>query len=322
MANHFAKKLLLVASSAFLLAGCSEDNSEFQTPSNTVNANSGIVSQNNFSLLTANINPGVIDGTTGVFTRTEVELTAYIGDRNNQKLSDAHTVFFVTEYGLIEPSCVTEDGSCSVTWTAIKRPDAGRPGSDGAVTITAYTIGEESFTDTNGNGLFDDGDAGFDDLEEPYVDVDESGIYNTGDIIIDTVSTNDPSGQNGAHDIADGFFNGGGCTHSVLCGVRTSTTIFDQVSMNITVNVPQPRTIGGTVTGLTGTGLVLQNNGADDLSITANGDFVFSATVDDGNNYAVTVQTNPTGPVQVCTASKASGTVNAADVTDVAISCI
>ena len=100
-------------------------------------------------------------------------------------------------------------------------------------TITAYTIGEETFTDSNGNSLYDDSDSGFDDIEEPYVDVNEDNIYNAGDTIIDVVSTNDTTGTNGQHDIADGFFNGGGCTHSSLCGVRTSITIWDDISLKI-----------------------------------------------------------------------------------------
>ena len=74
---------------------------------------------------------------------------------------------------------------------------AGGPASDGFVTITAYTIGEEGFTDTNGNGVFDDGDAGFEDLEEPYVDANEDNIFSSGDLIIDVVSVNDPTGANG-----------------------------------------------------------------------------------------------------------------------------
>ncbi len=38
-------------------------------------------------------------------------------------------------------------------------------------------------------------------------------------------------------------------------------------------------TIGGTVTGLSGTGLVLQDNGGDNLSVTASGPFVFPTGV-------------------------------------------
>jgi hypothetical protein len=50
-------------------------------------------------------------------------------------------------------------------------------------------------------------------------------------------------------------------------------------------------TIAGTVSGLTGTGLVLQNNGTDSLSITADGSFTFSTPIADGSTYNVTVLT-------------------------------
>lgn len=323
MNNRFLTMTLLASS--MLIAGCSDDNSSFETPNTSGTAtNSGVVSQANFSLLTGDIYPAVIDATTGDFTKTDVELTVFIGDRNNQVLTDAHTIHFVAEYGLIEPSCVTEEGTCSVTWSAIKRPVAGGPASDGFVTITAYTLGEEGFTDTNGNGVFDDGDTGFDDLEEPYVDADyvfgvASNGYSSGDVIINVPNTLDPSGTNLDHDIADGLYNGPACTHSFSCGT-TSITIFDSVAMSIISNAIESRTIGGTVAGLAGTGLVLQNNGGDDKSITADGAYTFDTTVDDGQSYAVTVLTQPTSPGQVCTVANASGTVSA-NVTDVDVTC-
>ena len=54
-------------------------------------------------------------------------------------------------------------------------------------------------------------------------------------------------------------------------------------------------TVGGTVSGLAGSGLVLQNNGANDLSISADGTFSFTARVANGGSYAVTVKTQPSG---------------------------
>jgi hypothetical protein len=261
----------------------------------------------------------VIDGATGVFTKTDVELTVYIGDRNNQTLTDSHTINFVAEYGLVEPSCVTEEGACTVTWSAIKRPENNGPGSDGFVTITAYTIGEEGFTDVNGNNVFDDGDGtDFDDLEEPYVDVDESFNYTTGDTIIDVVSTNDPTGANGVHDLADGFFNGPGCTHSSLCGIAQSITIFDGVTMSIISNT---YTIGGTVSFVTaGQTLVIQNNLGDNLTLTnADTTFVFATPIADGSPYAVTELTPPAAGS--CTIDNATGTVSGANVIDVNITC-
>ena len=59
-------------------------------------------------------------------------------------------------------------------------------------------------------------------------------------------------------------------------------------------------TIGGTVSGLSGTGLVLQDNGGDNLTITKSGPFVFPTAVTSGQNYSVKVATQPTNPPQSC----------------------
>lgn len=220
------KLMAFIMTASLLGSGCAEEG-VLQTPGET-SANSGIVSSKNFSVLFSEVDPTIIDPVTGSFTKTDLEVTAFIGDRNNQLLTDPHTIYFKSEYGLIEPSCVTDaTGSCSVTWSAIDFPEDGGPGSDNFTTIVAYTVGEESFTDNNGNGIFDDADnPSFNDLEEPYINLNlrsdlNDEIFDGNDIVIDTVNGNDLTGSNEVHDIADGFFNGGGCTHSSLC----STTV-------------------------------------------------------------------------------------------------
>jgi hypothetical protein len=80
-------------------------------------------------------------------------------------------------------------------------------------------------------------------------------------------------------------------------------------------------TIGGSVTNLTGTGLVLQDNGGDSLTITGNGPFTFKTAVTGTDVYAVTVLTQPTGPTQICTVASGSGTASA-NVTAVAVTCV
>jgi ketosteroid isomerase-like protein len=85
---------------------------------------------------------------------------------------------------------------------------------------------------------------------------------------------------------------------------------------------PASYTIGGTVTGLAGTGLVLQNNGGNNLNITANGSFTFSTPIADGASYNVTVLTQPSSPNQICSVTNATGTVTGANVTSVAVNCI
>lgn len=77
-------------------------------------------------------------------------------------------------------------------------------------------------------------------------------------------------------------------------------------------------TISGTVSGLSGT-LVLQNNGADDLAITADGSFTFSTTIADDEVYDVTVKTNPAS--QVCLVKDNQGVVAGANVSNIQVQC-
>jgi hypothetical protein len=79
-------------------------------------------------------------------------------------------------------------------------------------------------------------------------------------------------------------------------------------------------TIGGTVSGLAGAGLVLQNNGGDDLPIGANGVFTFATSVASGSTYAVTVSSQPSGQ-PACSVSSGGGIVGGANITSVTVTC-
>lgn len=83
---------------------------------------------------------------------------------------------------------------------------------------------------------------------------------------------------------------------------------------------PGKVTIGGTVAGLAGTGLMLQNDGSDDLAVTANGTFAFKTSVDAGTPYNITVMAQPTAPSQFCSIANAAGTATS-NVTSVAVTC-
>src|ERR1700678_190245 len=83
---------------------------------------------------------------------------------------------------------------------------------------------------------------------------------------------------------------------------------------------PTTYTIGGTVTGLTGAGLVLQDNGGNNLTVSANAtSFAFTTAVSSGGAYSVTVLTQPTG--ESCTVTSGSGTASA-NVTSVSVACV
>ena len=90
---------------------------------------------------------------------------------------------------------------------------------------------------------------------------------------------------------------------------------------------PSPSfTVGGTVTGLVGTGLILELVGGTfptPLRRNADGPFTFLfPELFGGNSYEVRVKTQPGNPVQVCTVSNGTGVIAAGDVTDVVVTCL
>jgi Galactose oxidase, central domain len=107
---------------------------------------------------------------------------------------------------------------------------------------------------------------------------------------------------------------GESCTVTNGAGTVTAANI-----TNVAVTCsPTTYTVGGTVSGLTGT-VVLQDNAADNLSVTANGSFVFNTPVASGSGYAVTVLTQQAG--QACAVSNGTGSVVSANVTNVTVTC-
>ncbi|MEM1081787.1 MAG: choice-of-anchor D domain-containing protein, partial [Pseudomonadota bacterium] len=110
---------------------------------------------------------------------------------------------------------------------------------------------------------------------------------------------------------------------SQTCTVSNgSGTIMGADVTNVQITcVTDQFTVGGTVSGLNGSGLVLQNNGGDDLTITGNEPFTFTTPLDDGTAYNVTVLVQPTDPSQTCTVKNGSGTLAGADVTNVEVTC-
>ena len=320
MNNRFIKIMALVASSAIFVSGCG-DTSTFETPNtSTTPTNNNLISQNNFTILFSPVNPAFVDPTTGDYTAVTADVSVQIGDNNNQLITGGRVINFRTEWGLIDPSCTTEDGGCSVTWRS-GSPDT-MP-ADWLNTIIAYSNdGQESYADLNGNGIFDDGDTfgndTYADVEEPYINADESNngfvsTFTTGDIVIDTINGVDLTGANTTHDNGDGLFNGPNCAHSTLCSTTRSTvTVWEDGTQLL--NGGTIYSVGGTISGLTGT-LEILDNLSNVLTTTTNGSYSYS--IIGGTSYSITVTTTP---AQTCTIVNATATPTA-DVTDVDITC-
>lgn len=112
------------------------------------------------------------------------------------------------------------------------------------------------------------------------------------------------------------------CTVANATGMAGAAPV-TVVSVTCTTNTYK---LGGTITGLTGSNLIL-TNGSDTLSIpqAGNGVFTFPTQVADGSTYGVAVLQQPAGPSQTCTVINGTNVINtpsAAGVTDVVVNCI
>ena len=109
------------------------------------------------------------------------------------------------------------------------------------------------------------------------------------------------------------------CVLTSGSGAVTSANI-SSLQVTCTTNT---YTIGGTVVGLSGTGLVLQDNGGNNLPVTAGStSFAFRTSIASGSNYSVTVASQPSSPSQICGLTSGSGTVTSANITSVQVTCI
>ncbi len=255
------------------------------TESSELTVSTGIPTQNGISLVatTLNIVGDNFDGNTSI-------VTARLLDRYQNPVPDGTSVAFTTECGGIQPSCTTTGGACSVTFTtenprtrnlafpASSSSGSGTPASptyldnncaatsafngglgcdDHRCTVTAYAIGEESFTDCNGTGDYvsvqnpannatqcPNGDF-FVSLPDVFFDYNESGIFN-GDF--------EPwvdYGNKGTYQQANGLFIGLLCDDATdpLCDTTQNelnvsqqlVIIMSNPNLNLYVSTADPR---------------------------------------------------------------------------------
>ncbi|MFP5358838.1 MAG: hypothetical protein ACLGHI_10350 [Gammaproteobacteria bacterium] len=192
---------------------------QISTQSSALTITTGIPDQDSFSLAAScfNVEGFDVDGST-------LELTVRMADRFNNPVFNDTPVQFSTEGGSIQGSCLTVDGACKVTWTS----QDPRP-ADGRVTILATSIGEESFSDGNGNGLYDSGES-FTDLPEAFRDNNENGVFDVGEFPADF-------NNNGVYDATpSGNFTGALCNSG--CDTATSLNVRGSVVLVMSGSTP------------------------------------------------------------------------------------
>lgn len=280
------------------MVASSGDEYEVSTVSSTLSVSTGLPDQGSFSVVADILNPGG-----GNLDGIESQITIRASDAFNNPVPDGTTIVFTTEYGQIEPQCSIENGACTVTWTSaggsvlvspatgtLRTITAGNltgcpgvfPGTgpclneatfpdeqiySGRNTILATTLGEESFVDANGSGLYDwidldndglyeplDGETLeiFEDLDEAFVDENEDGVFGNDLTPGACTSAADPDGPecvnwitgggedthvetfpetaigNGVFDRGNGIYNGRLC-HPDLESLATPLCSFEPV---------------------------------------------------------------------------------------------
>jgi hypothetical protein len=298
-----------VATSVRVQAIIDGSDPQIASQSSVLVVSTGIPDQDSFSLSATVLNPEGwdLDGTT-------VEVTARLADAYNNPVPDGTAVSFTTEGGSIEPSCVTTNGACTVTWTSqhprpeghvlahntgdennffTNQPDIIHPPEHfnslgqkfgGRATILATAIGEESFPDTNGNGRFDASEmAAFMglnvsgkpyDLKEAFVDYNEDGLFNPAE------AGGEDGGElevRGSGDFnSNGLFDiNDGKYNGVLCSIPAHAGCSDNKSLNVRGE------------------LVLVMSGSNPLMVLNATDDAVSSTIDDDNDTDTPEVANP-----------------------------
>ncbi len=160
-----------------------------------------------------------------------------------------------------------------------------------------------------------------------------SGVTGTGLILQDSLGTNHddllPVNGSGSFTFVNPVASGGAYNVTVLtqptgqsCTVTNGSGTASANVTSVSVACVRAYTIGGPVLGLSGTGLVLQDNVGNNLTVSANATsyaFTFTGSIPSGGApYNITVLSDPAG--QACTVANASGTATAS-VTNVSVTC-
>ncbi|TQV74631.1 hypothetical protein FLL45_06615 [Aliikangiella marina] len=289
-----------VATTVRVTASIDQSDPLISTQSSNLVVSTGIPDQDSFSLSasTINVEGWNIDGNT-------TTVTARLSDAFNNPVPDGTAVSFTTEGGSIQPSCTTQNGACSVTWTSQNPRPEGQTLAEngitptvingmgqkfgGRATIVATAIGEESFPDTNGNGRFDASEvtafAGTNisgepyDLDEAFVDHNEDGLYNPAQAGGETggeLETFSDFNNDSSFTVADGLYNG------VLCSIPAHAGCSSNQSLNVRASIV----------------LIMSGSNAN-FTINSTNDATADAASDDPNDLSLVIDGQNSGTVTV-----------------------
>ncbi len=222
-----------VATSVRVTATVVESDPPLTTASSAIAIATGPPDQNSMTISAVTLNPRAWD-----VVGREVEITARAADRYNNPITDGTAISFTTEFGAVDPSCITTNGSCTVKWRSQNPRTNTLGGTPGVTSIMATVEGEESFSDVDGDGVFSNGDS-FTDLPEAFRDDNNDDTYNDGEFFVDFDGNLEYDAGVDSY-TGNGFYNGKGCIHTGgLCDeITDAITVRDSIELVLAEDVP------------------------------------------------------------------------------------
>jgi hypothetical protein len=172
-----------VSGTVAVLARVELDDILLETTSRELAIHSGLPDADSFSISasTYNLAGMVWDGLTA-------DISVRMADQFGNPVPEGTLVYFTIETGSITAVAGTDaTGLAKATLTSFEPKPI-----DGFVTVMAYTVGQEGYTDNNSDGIYDDGVDTFwvlfQDIPEPYRDDNGNGVYDVGELFWDEVT--------------------------------------------------------------------------------------------------------------------------------------
>ena len=172
-----------VSGTVAVVARVELDDILLETTSRELAIHSGLPDAEHFTISASELNLAGL-----VWNGLTTDISVRLADQFGNPVPEGTLVYFTTESGSITAIAWTDaTGLAKATLTSFNP----RP-IDGFVTIMAYTVGQESYTDNNSDGVYDDGVDTFwvlyQDMPEPYRDDNGNGAYDVGELFWDEVT--------------------------------------------------------------------------------------------------------------------------------------
>ena len=238
-----------------------------------------------------------------IYNNIEGTITATVGDRYSNPVPAGTPVYFAGECGVV--ALTDSDGVVTNTTNQFGQATAttitGEP-RDELCRYIYWTEGQEAYTDSNGNGMYDAGEP-HTDQGEPYIDANDNDLYDSGETYFDLDG-------NGSYTDVDGVWQGDSFVWTSM-NIRWSSNVADPVVSPETFSIAPGSTQSFTFTAadVNGDGVgnplpsgtkIEVTTDCDKVTLSGDTDFTLPDAVSNRVNYAVNASAAADSEVGSC----------------------